>query len=423
MIINFKAELNYLYINRLMPLLKSTFSISKSIPIIGGEWGPFVNPYLNSSEKKQLFILFIVSLLLILIFGAIAYYSNKLKSVQPADQNIDPPGEFTVSYFLGFEKLVDLNSLMVGMGAGIVFGLIDNGGLWFGMNSLDNLFESANVPWIYGNGGKRPFSGTDSESESVYYGVKFKDGVLKRGDKIGIRTPDEICKKIQDDYDKVEAKIENDSNTGYEKFKQREGIRTNEAAFADPNSPLFLGHNMSKKDFFKNMVSYNINESTYNTRIDNYRDYINNKNLPTSSKKAEEMGTLTAQQRKLKLKYKKELKSLESLRFKNLGFPTQKYKDKVNYYKQKIKEKQVWPGKNKNLAQSWIRGWKPGKLTQAGIGNTYSDFLGSFLATFVGVLILNMSNISNVSILSEIVGIVIGCLLGIALPRLVSNKT
>ena len=68
-------------------------------------------------------------------------------------------------------------------------------------------------------------------------------------------------------------------------------------------------------------------------------------------------------------------------------------------------------------------GWSPGKLTQAGIGNTYSDFLGSFLATFVGVLILNMSNISNVSLLSEVFGIVIGCILGVMFPRFISPKS
>ena len=408
-----------------MPLIEPSFRIPKSIPLIGGEWGPFVNPSLRKGEQKQLFILFIVSLVLILVFGTITYYSSKssFESPKSSEEPEELPEHFSLGYFLGLEKLIDFNSLMVGMGAGIVFGLIDNGGLWFGMDALDPVFEPATVPWVYSYGGKRAYSGMMADDDSVYYGVKFKDGILERGDKIGSRHPYEICKKIQNDYDKANYTIDERDQSSYESFKQRQAVRTNEAAFADPNSPLFLGANMTKDDFFKNFVQFKINETNYSDRVDNYRDYLNNRNLPTNAKKAREQGMLTKAQKAHKLKLKHELRGLEGLRFKNLGFPTQKYKNKVKKLKAQIKELQVWPGNNKKLAQGWMGGWAPGKLTQAGIGNTYSDFLGSFLSTFVGVLILNMTGISNVSLLSEVVGIIIGCLLGIALPRLISPKS
>jgi hypothetical protein len=409
-----------------MPIIEPLFNIPKSIPFIGGPWGPFINTNLRKAEQKQLFVLFIVSLLLIFAFGSWAYYSNKnYIETNPGSKEPEPSpniDSYNVSEFLGFDKLIDFNALMVGMGSGIVFGLIDNGGLWFGMDALDPLFEPSTVPWVYGYGGKREYSGLVND-DSVYYGVKFKDGTLDRGEKIGSRTPEEISRKIQNDYDRVRKKINNSDKDRKEKIKQRESITTNEAAFADPNSPLFLGTNMTKVDFFKYMVGYKVNEDTYNYRIENYRDYLNNRNLPKTNKEAERKGILTRAQKLQKLKYKKELARLERARLMNLGFPTQKYKDKVSRLKMEIRNRRVWPGSNKKLAQSWMGGWSPGKLTQAGIGNTYSDFLGAFLSTFVGVLILNMSSISNVSLLSEVIGIVVGCLLGIVLPRFISPKS
>jgi len=392
-----------------MPLIEPSFTIPRSIPLIGGEWGPFVNPSLRKGEQKQLFILFIASLFLILVFGSLSYYSSKKAFESPkVPEDPEPlPEEFSLHYFLGIGKLLDVNSLMVGMGAGIVFGLIDNGGLWFGMDSLDAVLEPRNVPWVYGNGGRRAYSGLTHDGDSVYYGVEFKDGILERGDKIGGRDPHEICKKIQSDYDRVNSAINRKEQSKYDSFKQRESIKTNEAAFSDPNSPMFIGSNMTKNDFFKKFVQFDIGESMYTSKIDNYRNYLN---------------TDTPKKRQ-KQKLKRQLKGLETLKRNNTGRPTQKYNDKVDGLKKQIRQQRMWPGKNKKMAQAWMGGYSAGKLTQAGIGNTYSDFLGSFLATFVGVIILNMTNISNVSILSEVVGIVIGCLIGIFIPRMISIKT
>ena len=62
------------------------------------------------------------------------------------------------------------------------------------------------------------------------------------------------------------------------------------------------------------------------------------------------------------------------------------------------------------------------KLLAAGLGNTFSDGVGAFLATFVGVIITNKSGVENYPILSEAVGIIIGCLIGTYLPGLFLKK-
>lgn len=64
-----------------------------------------------------------------------------------------------------------------------------------------------------------------------------------------------------------------------------------------------------------------------------------------------------------------------------------------------------------------------GDLTKAGFGNTYSDFLGSFLATFVGNIIANKTGVENTPIWAESVGVVTGCLLGIYIPSMITGKS
>lgn len=63
------------------------------------------------------------------------------------------------------------------------------------------------------------------------------------------------------------------------------------------------------------------------------------------------------------------------------------------------------------------------KLTQAGLGNTFSDGLGAFLGSFVGVIIRNMSGITETPLWSEAVGVIVGCLLGLGIPMLLTGKT
>ena len=52
----------------------------------------------------------------------------------------------------------------------------------------------------------------------------------------------------------------------------------------------------------------------------------------------------------------------------------------------------------------------------AGLGNTFSDAIGSFLGTFIGNAIADYYEVYDYPIWSEAVGIIIGCLLGVYIP-------
>ena len=68
-----------------------------------------------------------------------------------------------------------------------------------------------------------------------------------------------------------------------------------------------------------------------------------------------------------------------------------------------------------------------GELTKAGLGNTFSDAVGSFAGTFAGIIIrskLISKDEENIPefIWAESIGIIIGCLLGIIIPRYITGK-
>ena len=62
-------------------------------------------------------------------------------------------------------------------------------------------------------------------------------------------------------------------------------------------------------------------------------------------------------------------------------------------------------------------------LIKAGFGNTFSDFLGSFLGSSFGSIIENLTGIDDTPLWSESIGIVLGCLLGIYIPYYFTGKT
>ena len=64
-----------------------------------------------------------------------------------------------------------------------------------------------------------------------------------------------------------------------------------------------------------------------------------------------------------------------------------------------------------------------GELTKAGMGNTFSDALGSFLGTFIGTSIQNYTLVTDWPLYSEVVGIIIGCLLGVYIPKKLTGKS
>ena len=62
------------------------------------------------------------------------------------------------------------------------------------------------------------------------------------------------------------------------------------------------------------------------------------------------------------------------------------------------------------------------ELEKAGWGNTFSDFLGGFLGTFIGILVKNLTKIEDTPLYSEVIGIVIGCIFGIYIPKMIKQR-
>ncbi len=62
------------------------------------------------------------------------------------------------------------------------------------------------------------------------------------------------------------------------------------------------------------------------------------------------------------------------------------------------------------------------KLIAAGLGNTYSDALGGFLGAFSGVIVSNMTGIYDYPVWSSTLGIVVGCLIGLYIPALITGN-
>ena len=88
----------------------------------------------TSTEQSSLMKLFIVSFLLIIIFGTITYHMDNKKYKDRTGMQ------------LGFMDWINNNMtttyaiskrVLVGVGAGMVFGIINNLGLWFGTDALN----------------------------------------------------------------------------------------------------------------------------------------------------------------------------------------------------------------------------------------------------------------------------------------------
>jgi len=61
------------------------------------------------------------------------------------------------------------------------------------------------------------------------------------------------------------------------------------------------------------------------------------------------------------------------------------------------------------------------ELVGAGYGNTFSDMIGAFLGTFMGKAIQELSQINNYPIWTEAIGITVGCIFGVMIPRMMTN--
>jgi hypothetical protein len=59
----------------------------------------------------------------------------------------------------------------------------------------------------------------------------------------------------------------------------------------------------------------------------------------------------------------------------------------------------------------------------AGYGNTYSNLLGTFMGTFVGLIMEDMTKVSSTPIWGDAIGIIFGCLIGIAIPKAILSSS
>lgn len=59
----------------------------------------------------------------------------------------------------------------------------------------------------------------------------------------------------------------------------------------------------------------------------------------------------------------------------------------------------------------------------AGYGNTYSDLLGTFMATFLGTIIVDLTKNESSPIWGDAAGIIIGCLIGIIVPKAILGNS
>ena len=59
---------------------------------------------------------------------------------------------------------------------------------------------------------------------------------------------------------------------------------------------------------------------------------------------------------------------------------------------------------------------------KAGMGNTYSDMVGSFLSVFIGRIISIYSGIDQTPMVADSIGLIIGCILGFVLPVMMKSR-
>jgi hypothetical protein len=79
---------------------------------------------------SQIMVLVIVTLILVIGFFLISFYIVNRDRIKKGEE------KYTLVQFLNKNQKLDFKTVLVGMSFGIVFGFIDNAGLWFGLQSF-----------------------------------------------------------------------------------------------------------------------------------------------------------------------------------------------------------------------------------------------------------------------------------------------
>lgn len=100
----------------------------------------------KKEKNKQVIILIIGSILLILASMVLFFWSEHKSATKEGRK------PRTIREMLGFVDAYTLKEILVGMSSSFVFGFIDNGGLFFGMDTLDPFLPGGQLTKAgYGN--------------------------------------------------------------------------------------------------------------------------------------------------------------------------------------------------------------------------------------------------------------------------------
>ena len=96
---------------------------------------------IKKEDQVRLSTLFLVSYGCIVLFAAASYYLAYRDHVEKTGKQLS----FIDYVNGGLADKTFLKRILVGLGTGIVFGIIDNAGLWFGMDALDPILPKGKL--------------------------------------------------------------------------------------------------------------------------------------------------------------------------------------------------------------------------------------------------------------------------------------
>ena len=123
---------------------------------------------MNLNKHKNLIILISGTILSI---GITLYIAFKVVNAKRLENGKD---EYTFMQFINNDTQITLKQVLVGMSFGIIFGFIDNFGLWYGMDYLDPYLPGGNLTKAgYGNTFSDFIGSTMGTSVSIILGTLY----------------------------------------------------------------------------------------------------------------------------------------------------------------------------------------------------------------------------------------------------------